>query len=489
MSTINDTLIRDVVSEVLMRLKAAPARGASPAAASDGKSTARSAPLAQHATGDGIFQDVDGAVAAAKKAQEQLAAATLEKRRAAVQCVRDICIQQADDLGRIELDETQIGRLDHKIEKLHVAGRTVGLEMITTEAVSGDHGLCVTEHAPWGVLGVITPVTHSIPTLASNAVMMISAGNSLVVNPHPSGARCATIAAQRFNRAIREKTGLENLICLIEKPTLESAEQIFKHPDVAMLVVTGGPGVAKAAMSSNKKAIVAGPGNPPVVVDDTADIEKAAAGIIFGAAYDNNLLCIGEKEVFVVNTVADKLLEAMGRHGGFRLNAQQIDALTRVALHKDERSGHWLPDKKFVGKSPSVLAEVINVTIPRGTQMLYGEVGDDSPWLPCEQMMTFLPVNRCRDIDEAVRKAVHFEHGFGHTAIIWSQSVDHMTKMGKAVNTTLFVKNGACMAGLGLGGEGFGSFSIATPTGEGVTSPLTFTRVRRCVMVDNLRIL
>lgn len=483
-ATINDALIRDVVNEVLGRLQ-----GGGNATPSAGSSSSAGAAAPASGGRDGVFGDVDSAVAAAKAAQKRLAAATLETRGQAVQCIRDICIRQADELGKLELDETQIGRLDHKIEKLHVAGRTVGLEMITTEAVSGDHGLCVTEHAPWGVLGVITPVTHSIPTLASNAVMMIAAGNTLVVNPHPSGAKCAAIATQRFNRAIREKTGLDNLVCLIEKPTLESAAAVFKHRDVSMLVVTGGPGVARAAMTSNKRAVVAGPGNPPVVVDETADIERAAAGIIFGAAYDNNLLCIGEKEVFVVAQVADRLLDAMSRHGGFRLNASQIDALTRIAVHKDEKSGHWHGDKKFIGKDPHVLAEAIGVSVPKGTQMLYGEVGDDSPWLPCEQMMPFLPINRCRDIDEAVRKAVHFEHGFGHTTIIWSQSVDNMTKMGKAANTTLFVKNGACMAGLGLGGEGYGSFSIATPSGEGVTSPLTFTRVRRCVMVDNLRIL
>jgi aldehyde dehydrogenase len=225
------------------------------------------------------------------------------------------------------------------------------------------------------------------------------------------------------------------------------------------------------------------------VVDDTANIEKAAEGILIGAAYDNNLLCIGEKEVFVVASVADKLLDAMSRHGGYRLNREQIDTLTRAALHKDDKSGHWLPDKKFVGKDPQVLADALGVRLPAGVICLYGEVDMKSPWLPCEQMMPFLPIMRCRCINEAIDMAVRFEHGFGHTAIIWSQTVDHMTQMGKAVDTTLFIKNGPCMAGLGAGGEGFGSFSIATPTGEGVTSPLTFTRVRRCVMVDNLRIL
>jgi len=478
---INDTLIRDVVSEVLGRLQAG-------GGGSNGSVLAAPARAAEGV--DGIFQTVGGAVAAAKTAQQRLAAATLETRGAVIQCIRDIVIQQADDLGKIEFEETRIGRLDHKIEKLVVVGEKVpGLEMITTEAVSGDHGLCVTEHAPFGVLGVITPVTHSVPTLACNAIMMIAGGNTLVVNPHPGGVKSAVIATRRWARAIREKTGLDNLICVLEKPTLDTAREIFTHPDIAMLCVTGGPGVVNAAMASSKKAVVAGPGNPPVVVDETARIEKAAQGIIFGAAYDNNLLCIGEKEVFVVASVADKLLDAMSRHGGYRLTTEKINALAKLAIHKDEKSGHFLADKKFIGKDPQVLAEAIGVSIPAGTQILFGEVDACSPWLPCEQMMPFLPVVRCANVDEAIDLAVKFEHGFGHTAIIWSQSVDNMTKMGKAVDTTLFIKNGACMTGLGLGGEGFVSYSIATPTGEGPTSPLSFTRVRRCVMVDNLRIL
>jgi len=481
---INDTLIRDVVSEVLSRLQTGGGSNG------NGSALAPTVP-AQRAEGkDGIFQTVDGAVAAAKAAQKRLASATLEARNQAIQCIRDIVIEQAEELGNIEFEETRIGRLDHKIEKLVVVGeKTPGIDMVTTEAVSGDHGLCVTEQAPFGVLGVITPVTHSVPTLACNAIMMIAGGNTLVVNPHPGGVKSAVIATQRWARAIREKTGLENLICLIEKPTLDTAREIFTHPEIKLLCVTGGPGVVKAAMGSGKKTVAAGPGNPPAVVDETANIDKAAQGIIFGAAYDNNLLCIGEKEVFVVATVAEKLLDAMSRHGGYRLTAEQIDALAKIAIHKDEKSGHFVADKKLVGKDPQILAEAIGVSIPAGTQMLYGEVDVSSPWLPCEQMMPFLPVVRCANVDQAIELAVKFEHGFGHTAIIWSQSVDNMTKMGKAVDTTLFIKNGACMTGLGLGGEGFVSYSIATPTGEGPTSPLSFTRVRRCVMVDNLRIL
>ncbi len=476
MSAINETLIRDVVSEVLSRLQGGAARTNGAGQASGGGV-------------DGVFQNVNDAVAAARAAFKQLSEAKIADRAAAIECIREICIQQAEELGRFELNETHIGRLDHKIAKMSGVGRSIrGIEALETEAYSGDYGITLVERAPYGVLGVITPVTHSIPTLACNAIMMIAAGNTLVVNPHPSGTKSAVLATQRFNRAIREKTGLNNLICIIEKPTLETANDIFKHPNIKVLCVTGGPGVVAAAMASPKKAVVAGPGNPPVVVDETADIEKAAPGIIYGCAFDNNVLCIGEKEVFVVAGVADKLLDAFGRHGGYRLNAQQIDALTKVAIHKDEKSGHWLADKEFVGKDPQVLANAIGVSIPAGTQILYGEVDINSPWLPCEQMMPFLPVMRCRDADEAIAMAVRFEHGFGHTAMIWSKNVDHMTKMGKAVNTTIFIKNGHCMTGLGAGGEGFGSYSIASPTGEGITSTLTYTRQRRCVLVESLRI-
>ncbi|MBI4581840.1 MAG: aldehyde dehydrogenase EutE [Planctomycetes bacterium] len=480
MSAINETLIRDVVNEVLSRLQG---NGSAHAG-----SVRPAAPVPSGGV-DGVFQNVGDAVAAAKAAFQQLAGAKIETRAKAIQCIRDIVIGQAEEMARFELEETKIGRLDHKIAKLVGVGRSIpGVEMLATEAFSGDYGITLVEHAPYGVLGVITPVTHSIPTLACNAIMMIAAGNTLVVNPHPSGARSAVLATQRFNRMIREETGLDNLVCIIEQPTIESANEIFQHPDVKVLCVTGGPGVVAAAMASNKKAIVAGPGNPPVVVDETADIEKAAPGIIYGCAFDNNVLCIGEKEVFVVASVADKLLEAFGRHGGYRLNAHQIDALTKACLHKDEKSGHWLPDKDFVGRDPQVLARAINVSIPAGTQILYGEVDANNPWLPCEQMMPLLPVVRCRCVDEAIAMAVKFEHGFGHTAMIWSRNVENMTKMGKAVNTTIFIKNGHCMTGLGAGGEGYGSYSIASPTGEGITSPLTYTRHRRCVMVESLRI-
>ena len=498
----NETAIRNVVEQVLTQLGKSPA-GATSALApaqtnghgipvvSAASPTTHFSPATPHRTaGDwGVFQSVDEAVAAADDAFRQLQNKSLADRVTAVQIVKDICEQQAEELGRMELEETKIGRLDHKIEKLQIIKLVPGVEWLRSDAVSGDNGLTVTEYAPFGVIGAITPVTHSLPTLAGNVVNMVAAGNTLVVNPHPSGRLIACEGVRRFNRAIADAIGIENLVTIIESPTLESADAIFNHRTVKMLCVTGGPGVARAALAARKKAVVAGPGNPPVVVDETADIDNAARCIVQGGAYDNNLLCIGEKEVFAVDSIFDSLMDAMSRHDGYRLDSQQVNALTKLTFSAPEKpGGHAVLNRDLIGLDAPVLAERIGVHVPAGTQLLYGETDTSNPFVPEEQMTTFVPFVRCRDAEQAIHQAHEFEHGFGHTGIIHSRNVRNMSIMGRLMNTTLFIKNGPCMSGLGLGGEGYLSFSVATPTGEGVTNPLTFTRQRRCVMVDDLRI-
>jgi len=477
---VDETLIRSVVQQVIARLGT---NGTAPAAA----------PVGGGYQGRfGLFTCVNEAVAAASEAFDRLSARTIEDRRRVIGHIRRISIDQCVELGTMEMEETQIGRLEHKIEKLKTLGqRAPGVEFMRSEVFSGDHGLAVVEHAPFGVIGTITPVTHSLPTITGNAVSMIAAGNTLVINPHPSGRRVAAEGVRRFNEAIYRDLGLDNLICLITEPTLETAEAIFKHRDIALLCVTGGPAVARAAMRQAKRTIVAGPGNPPVVVDETADLDRAARCIIQGGAYDNNLLCIGEKQVFVVDSVFEPTMAAMERAGALRLSAAEIDALTRVAIATvgEGENKHDVPAKEFLGKDAAVLAQGIGRRIPGGVELLFGETDESNPFVPVEQMMPFIPFVRARDIDHAIDMAHRSEHGFGHTAVIHSNNVRNMTKMGKRMDTTLFVKNGPSMAGLGLGGEGYLSFSIATPTGEGPTTPLTFTRERRCSMIDDLRIL
>ncbi len=332
-------------------------------------------------------------------------------------------------------------------------------------------------------------MTHSLPTLACNAINMLASGNSLVCNPHPGGARIACKGVHLFNQAIFEAIGIDNLITIIEKPTLESAQAIFDHRDVRMLCVTGGPAVGREALRSPKRAVVAGPGNPPVVVDETADIDNAARSIVLGGAYDNNLLCIGEKEVFAVASIFDELMNAMSRCKAVRLDAKQIDALTKAALTPAEDKKHLVPTKDCIGQDAAVLAEKAGLKVPADTELLFGETDESNPFVEVEQMMPFVSFVRAADVDAAIALAKKYEHGFRHTSIIHSRNVETITRMGREMDTTLFVQNGPSTAGLGSGGEGYLSFSIATPTGEGVTTPLTFTRQRRSTTVGALRVL
>jgi aldehyde dehydrogenase len=487
----NDQLVKDVVERVLAQVRSGWGGRVppTPGASASPPLTRLTAAAARSANRFGQFTDVNEAMAAAKAAQQQLMARSLAQRKIACDLIRRICIDQADRLGKLEFEETRIGRCEHKPEKLVLAGeRSLGVEFLRSEVFSGDHGLTVQEFAPFGVIGVVTPVTHSLPTLANNAISMLAAGNSLVCNPHPGGAKIAALGAKLFNQAIYEKLGIDNLICVITAPTLETAEEIFSHPDVAVLAITGGPGVVAAALKSGKRAICAGPGNPPVVVDSSADIDNAARCIIEGCSYDNNLLCIAEKEVFVEAAVYDKFMAAMRAATGFELTARQMDALAELALETPAK-GHPHAKREFVGKGASELGSAIGVQVPAGKELLFGPTGPEHPWVQAEQMMSCIPVVKAEGFEQAVKLARQAEHGYKHTSVIHSRLVDHMTHMGKAMDTTLFVKNGPSLAGLGVGGEGFSSFSIACSTGEGVCTPLTYTRLRRCTMVDNLRII
>ncbi|MCS7236733.1 MAG: aldehyde dehydrogenase EutE [Thermoguttaceae bacterium] len=475
---VTEALIRSVVEEVLQRLGA------------DGRAV--HAGVKSYQGRLGLFTDVNDAVAAAREAFELLSRRTLADRKRILDHIRRIAINQAEELGRMEFEETRIGRLPHKIEKMRVCGERIpGIEFLKSDVFSGDHGLTVIEYAPFGVIGVITPITHSLPTLTGNAINMIAAGNTLVVNPHPGGKRVAAEGVRRYNEAIYRDVGIDNLITIIVEPTLETARQIFNHPDVNLLCVTGGAGVVKAAMQTAKRAIVAGPGNPPVVVDETADLARAARSIIRGAAYDNNLLCIAEKQVFAVESIFDQLMAEMEKAGAVRLTSREIDRLTQLAITTvgEGADKHEVPVREFIGQDASVLAAAVGRAVPKETELLFGETDESNPFVRVEQMMPFIPFIRCRNVDEAIEAAYRSEHGFRHTAIIHSRNIDNITRMGKRMDTVLFVKNGPSLAGLGIGGEGYLSFSIAGPTGEGVTTPLTFTRPRHCVMVDNLRIL
>jgi acyl-CoA reductase-like NAD-dependent aldehyde dehydrogenase len=473
---LDEAQIRSVVENVVRNLSPASAPAIIPAKGNPRKGD------------DGIFETVDDAVSASKIAQRDLEALSLETRRNIIEKIRQTALAHAKGISQQTRDETGMGRVPHKIRKFEVIAReTPGVEDLQQTAWTGDHGLTVVEMAPFGVVAAVTPSTHPVPTTVNNAISLIAAGNSAIFAPHPAAKNVSAIGIQLLNRGIVEAGGPPNLLVSVREPSIESAQALFTHEDVDLLLVTGGGGVVKSAMQAPKRAICAGPGNPPVVVDETADLVKAAADTIAGGAFDNNILCIGEKEVFVVQSVADEFKRNVIANNCAELDRGQIEKLTQTAFPTDAQ-GNWGMNRELVGRNASVLADAIGMSVPSDTEMLVGEVDFGHPFVMREQMMPFLPVVRVPDVNTGIDMAIEAEHGYRHTAVMHSKNVESMTTMARKCKCTLFIKNGPSTAGLGAGGEGYTSFSIATPTGEGVTSARTFTRQRRCTLVDYFRI-
>ncbi|MGJ8678445.1 MAG: aldehyde dehydrogenase [Akkermansiaceae bacterium] len=505
MNNIDQETIRSVVENVLAKLNggqplatapavvnetsAAPMAAAAPAGHTD---CACHGHKSKYEGRNGVFQTVDEAAEAAQEAFVQFQDLGTEGRKKIIEIVKDLCVANAVPWGTFEMEETKIGRLDHKIEKLKIVPLVPGVEFLRPDAMSGDYGIMLEEFAPYGVVGAILPVTHSVPTLTGNVINILAAGNTVLFNPHPGGAKSAAMATRAYNQAIFAELGVDNLICTIESPSIESFNEICANKHIAIMAITGGPAVVQAAMQSGKRSICAGPGNPVVVVDETANIERAATAIIAGASFDNNLLCIGEKAVFVVSSVFDAFMAAMEKAGAVRLNTAQLEKLSLVAFNIANGAGGCAQaalNRDLIGADASVLAGHAGLSVPPSTDLIFAETESNHPYVQKEQMMPMLPIVRVPDFKTGVALAKEAEHGYRHSAVIHSNNVDNMTYMAKEMDTTIFIKNGACTAGLGLGGEGYLSYSIATTTGEGITTPKTFTRVRRCVMVENLRII
>lgn len=433
----------------------------------------------------GVFKTMSEALSAVDKAYKQYRAYSMEQREKMIAKIREFTLAEAENLAKLGVEETGMGRVSDKIIKHQlVANKTPGTEDLHPSAFSGDCGLTLVEMAPYGVIGSITPSTNPSETVICNSIGMIAGGNAVVFNPHPHACRTANYAVDLVNRAILEAGGPENLVVTVEKPTKESSDEMMNSPIVRMLVATGGPGVVKALLSSGKKAIGAGAGNPPVIVDDTADIEKAAKDIVAGASFDNNLPCIAEKECFAFANIADDLIKYMTNNGAYLIKGEQIDKLVETCLI--EKNGKYSINKDWVGRDASKFLKVLG--IESDARLVICEVPEMHPFVQVEMMMPVLGIVRVNNIDEAIEMAVKAEHGNRHSAHIHSKNVDHLTRFARAVETTIFVKNAPSYAGIGAGGEGYTTFTIAGPTGEGLTAAHSFTRQRRCVLVDGLHI-
>lgn len=457
---VNENLVQDIVQEVVAKLN-----------------------IQEPATNyHGVFSDMNDAIAAAKEAQKQVRRMSLDQREQIISNIRRKTHEQAETIARMGVDETGMGNVGHKILKHHlVADKTPGTEDLKTTAWSGDRGLTLIEMGPFGVIGAITPCTNPSETVICNSIGMIAAGNTVVFNPHPQAIKTSMYAINLINEASLEAGGPDNVACTVEKPTLESSAIMMKHKDIPLIAATGGPGVVTAVLSSGKRGIGAGAGNPPAVVDETADIRKAAEDIVNGCTFDNNLPCIAEKEIVAVDSIADELMNYMiTEQGCYLASKEEQDKLTATVITPKGLN------RKCVGRDAKTLLSMIGVTVPDNIRCIVFEGEKEHPLIATELMMPILGMVRAKDIDDAIEKAVWLEHGNRHSAHIHSKNIDNITKYAREIDTAILVKNAPSYAALGFGGEGYCTFTIASRTGEGLTSTKTFTKSRRCVMADSL---
>ena len=461
----NENLVKDIVAKVVSSIES-------------GKINAERKQL-------GVFDTMTEALEAVSNAYTQFRGYSVAQREKMIEKIRELTLKEADVIAELGVKETGMGRVSDKIIKHQlVANKTPGTEDLSPKVMTGDMGMTLIEMAPYGVIGSITPSTNPSETVICNSMGMIAGGNAVVFNPHPNAKEVANYAVDLVNRAILEAGGPENLVVTVKNPTKESSDEMMASPIVKMLVATGGPGVVKALLSSGKKAIGAGAGNPPVIVDDTADIAKAAKDIVDGASFDNNLPCIAEKECFALSNITDELIHYMMQSGAYLIKDEQIEKLKNIILV--EKNGKYSINKDWVGKDASLFLKAIG--IESDAKLVICETDASHPFVQVEMMMPVLAIVRVNDIDEAIALACQAEHGNRHSAHIHSKNVDHLTKFARAVETTIFVKNAPSYAGIGAGGEGYTTFTIAGPTGEGLTAAHSFTRQRRCVLVDGLHI-
>ncbi len=445
-------------------------------------------PTLSHGIVNGVFLEIEECIQEASEAQKQLVALPLSKRETIIQAVRDIGLANAEAYARMEFEETGLGRLEDNENKNRSACQVLGMEDLVPEVYTGDKGVTVIQKIPVGVIASINPVTNAAPTILFNTIMMLAGGNTVVNNPHPRTKLVSARVIRDINTAIVECGGPPNCICCLEEPSVPSAQQLMTHPKIKLIAVTGGHGVVDFATKTGKRVIAGGPGNPPVVVDETADLGRAARCIIEGASFSNCIACASEKEIFVVRSVADQFKEHLKLYGAYEITRDQGEELLKHIFKEINEPGKpGVINMDFIGKPPSIILKSIGLEVGPEVKIVILETEKVHPLVWTEQIMPVLPFVRCDDVDQAIEWAISAEQGNGHTMAIHSTNVRNIQKMAARARCAAFVKNGSCgLASVGVSGEGFISFHIAT-NGEGHTRPRAFTLIRRCVLTEDFR--
>lgn len=428
----------------------------------------------------GIFKTPEAAILAAKSAQLILSSKKNEDIMRYIQCIRKKFSKEEvlQKLATMAVMETKMGKVSHKIEKNRLAvSKTPSIDIAIPESYVGDNGITLMESVPYGVIGAITPVTNPSETIICNTIGMLSAGNAVVFCPHLKSKNVSFYTIGLINKALEECGAPENLIVSYNDICIENTDYVISHKNVDLLVATGGSSIVNKILKSGKKAIGSGGGNPPVVVDDTADLEQAAKDIIAGATLDNNIPCIAEKELICISSIGDELIQHLQNNGAFLIKEKsKIDELLNVIIKNGK------PNPQLIGKDAAAILSLVSINVDESISLIIFETTEDNIAVQKELLMPILPIVRANEIHEAINIAYRCEHGNQHTSVIHSKNIDNLKLMSDKMQTTIFVQNAPSYAGIGLGGEGFTSFTIACPTGEGLVNYKSFSKLKRKVM-------
>lgn len=433
----------------------------------------------------GIFPSVNDAVLSALGAYNQYAKLNLNERREVIEVIKRRLLANVEEIANMVVEETGMGNVHDKITKLVLSiNKTPGIEDLITEVKTGDNGMTLYELSSYGVICAIHPCTNPCATLISNTIGMLAAGNAIVHCPHPRAIEVSKYVTEIISRSIVEICGIDNLVVTLNESSMASTSEIMSHPDISMIVTTGGINVLRRAMISGKKVIGAGPANPTVIVDETANLEKAARDIVNGASFDNNVMCISEKSIVAVLSIADRLIEELIKNDVYYLSSDEEMLRLTVATVTNDMT----INKALEGKSANEILSAAGIQCDRKIKLIVVDTIKQHPFATLEMLMPLIPLIRVENFEKSLETALEIEQGFKHTAIIHSQSIERLNIAAKEMQTSVFVKNGASLVGIGVNGEGDTSFTIATATGEGTTTARHFTRRRRCSLTSGFSI-
>ncbi|MBE6908236.1 MAG: acetaldehyde dehydrogenase (acetylating) [Ruminococcaceae bacterium] len=399
------------------------------------------------------IQEVRNLVAKAKAAQREYAAFDQSRIDEAVRAVAEACAAEAERLAKMACEETGFGVWQDKVLK-NLLGSTMTYEAIkdlkTVGVLREDREKKVTEiGVPMGVVAALIPSTNPTSTVMYKSLICLKSGNAIIISPHP-GARNSILETFRVVEKAARAAGVpDGVVQCVSTPTPESTSALLKHPDIGIILATGGEAMVKAAYSSGNPALGVGPGNGPSFIERSADIPAAIRRIFDSKTFDNGTICASEQSIVTERCIADKVMDEAKRQGGYFLSDEESK---RVGAYLMRANGTMNP--KIVGRSAKTIADMAGVSVPEGTRVLISPqttVGKDNPYSR-EKLCPVLAFYVEEDWERACARCMEilFNEGRGHTMTIHSQNEDIIREFAlKKPVSRLLVNTAGSLGGVG----------------------------------------